>query len=317
MSDLQEDAGAPAAHQPAGKGRARWAVRTTVTVGAVVGAMATAAPASASPGPAANTVIATIPVFSPTLPYQEPVAAAVDPIRGLAYIVGFDGQVDVISERTNQVIHTINAPDYTSSTGFGLQDITIDPLTQNVFVTDIANNAVYKISEITDKVTATISTPDPHGIGVDPLDGKVFVSNYGEAQVSLISERTNTVIATAPVGTEPQFVVVDPLRGNVFVSNYGGTTVSVINERTLTLTASVSTGAERPFQLAADSANGQVYLTDLGGDTVSVISEASNTITGTISVPGVTDSIAVDPARANVYVGNTTGPVVSVIRAAR
>jgi DNA-binding beta-propeller fold protein YncE len=50
---------------------------------------------------------------------------------------------------------------------------------------------------------------------------------------------------------------------------------------------------------------------------VSVINEASNKITDTISVAGSTVSIAVDPIRANVYVGSDTGPVVSVIRTAR
>ena len=151
--------------------RASWAAGAVTTV--TLGAFALAGPASAAvTASPVNTVVATIPVFSPTLSDQEPVGAAVDPIRGLAYIVASTGRWTSSASSPTQVIHTINTPDYTSSTGFGLQDITVDPLTQNVYVTDLVNNAVYKISEITDQVTATISTPDPTASASIPWTGK-------------------------------------------------------------------------------------------------------------------------------------------------
>ena len=122
------------------------------------------------------------------------------------------------------------------------------------------------ISDRTNKVIATAPVgTEPQFVVVDPVRGNVFVANYGGTTVSVINARTESLTKTITVGDSPWPEIVDLVSGKVYVFNVFSSSVSVINERTLTVTASVSTGAERPFQLAADSANGQVYLTDLGG----------------------------------------------------
>ncbi|HEX3874643.1 MAG TPA: YncE family protein [Solirubrobacteraceae bacterium] len=147
------------------------------------------------------------------------------------------------------------------------------------------------------------------GVGVDPIRGTVYVANQnyneGLGTVSVIDEATNSVTATVTVGDYPYRVAVDPFAGTAYVDNFLSDSVSVIDERTNTVIATIPLPGGPAHDMAIDPYHGLVYIAE--GQTVQVISEKTKTVVDSITMPLSTDTVGVDPATGQVFVGEYTG----------
>ena len=157
-----------------------------------------------------------------------------------------------------------------------------------VFVTNLGSNNVSVISDVTNKVVATIPIGGSlASVAYDSGKGEVFVTNpnfvSNSGNVSVISDVTNKVVATIPVGAEPFGVAYDSGKGEVFVANGGSDNVSVISDASNTVVGTIPVGVE-PFGVAYDNGNGYVYVGNNDQGTISIIS--AGPATGVLGFPG-------------------------------
>ena len=200
----------------------------------------------------------------------------------------------------------------TISVGDDPDAVAVDPVSQEVYVTNSLSHTVSAINEFTNTVDATIDVGAgsyPDAVGVDPgtTDGTVYVGDLGNGTVSVIDEATNTVTATINAGTGPGAVGVDPATDTVYVANEFGNTVSVIDGATNTVTATIGVG-NFPTGVAVNPATNTVYVAaEFGAGTLSVIDGATNTVTATITLGTFTDAVGVNPVTNTLYVAIGSG----------
>jgi len=186
-------------------------------------------------------------------------------------------------------------PDAQVEVGYVPWGVAFDSGTGEVFVANFGSSNVSVISDVTDKVVATIPVGyQPSGIAYDPMRGELFVADYGSGAVSVISDATDLVVATIPVGEAPWDVAYDPLMAEVFVTNLDSSNVSVISDVSLKVVASIDVGVG-PSGIAFDAIHNNLYVANEGTNNVSVISGETDLIVATIDVGYEPLGVAVTP----------------------
>jgi YVTN family beta-propeller protein len=241
-----------------------------------------------------NGVIATIPL--PGGPAHD---MAIDPYHGLVYLAEGNTQ-QVISEKTNAVVHSITMPLYTDT-------VAVDPVTGLVFVGEYTGTLAI-LSEKSNRIINTITTGFNsylQAIGVDSATATVYVDTYatigddqysGPGSVAVVNERTDAVTHTISTdGNGPSGIAVDPFNHTLYVTNYDyespmtASVVSVINDRTDALVANVPVGVG-PAGVAVDPIRGSVY-------------SATNGTGGSTSQPGTVSVIKAAPPALQLGLG--------------
>jgi YVTN family beta-propeller protein len=95
-------------------------------------------------------------------------------------------------------------------------DITINPITNRIYVTNSFSNLVTVIDGKTNQIIANIPVgKNPHNINVD-LVGRVYVANLKSNSISVIDDITNTVISEISINSTPEAIKLnDPFNLNV------------------------------------------------------------------------------------------------------
>ena len=236
-----------------------------------------------------------------------------DSANGAIYVLGFDGNVKVVSDTTNNVVTTVNTG---IGDGAGHQLIyrqgeifvsSGDAKSQGVPPT------VTVISGSTNKVTAAITSSHwwyPVGMAYDSGTGNLYLADRGNlgnvpGAVYVISGSSNTVTASILVGQYPQQLCYDSGAHEIFVANSGGN-VSVISDINNQVVATIPVGTY-PYGIVYDSKMNEVFVYNENAQTVSVISDSSNTVVKTIT--GVTGNtvnpinIAYNPNKNEIFAG--------------
>jgi sugar lactone lactonase YvrE len=183
--------------------------------------------------------------------------------------------------------------------------ITIHRSTGDMFVADVVNNAIRKVTSggvvstyagtgsqgSTDATGTSASFFSPYAVTVDP-SGNVFVADYSNFLIRKIdTSRVVTTFAGSTegdangVGTNAQFksptgVVIDA-AGHLYVADYVNNVVRLVNgKQVVTTYAGYATGDadgtgtdvlfSNPFALAATT-NGKVYMVDVGNNKIKSI----------------------------------------------
>jgi YVTN family beta-propeller protein len=130
---------------------------------------------------ASNTILATITVGNVFI-----TDVAINPATRRAYIASDStpSNLYVLDSRTRQVLATV-------PTGQFASDVTLDPLSNLIFVTDGGGNQVFVVNGSTNAVTATVPLNgiEPSGIAVDPVTQQVYVSEFDSNQVEIMTEQ--------------------------------------------------------------------------------------------------------------------------------
>jgi YVTN family beta-propeller protein len=286
-------------------GARKFALKTAITIGTLVTALA--GPAAAEPNfcpvPPADTVVTTINnVTSPT-------GIVVDHFRGVVYATNFTTPtVSVIDENTNAVITTIPV-------GTLPYALAIDTFHGKVYVVNYSSASVSVIDEGTNTVTATITgvSGAGHDIAVDPVAGRVYVVTVS-GMLWVIDQESNAIINHLALPTAGGGVAVDPIRGTIYVALNGGghTGVEVVDPNTLTVTATIPLTTNNADWMAFEPIGRKLYVTgsnpyqEPANGAVFVVDTTTNTLAKTIpTLQNTVTSIAVDPVLRTIYVANT------------
>jgi YVTN family beta-propeller protein len=282
---------------------------------------------------------------------QDPIGVVVDEQTRTVYAVNAGSDtVAVINARTCNALDRRGCgakPALVNVPG-GPEFLALDSATNTIYVADSNSGMVSVINGNTcsaqtpngcQKAPASVNAgPGAFPIAVDQLTNTVYVgTNSG---VAVINGRTcdsadtrgcSAQPATLPLGNEPAGVAVDDADHTVYVSGEDGT-VGVINAATCNGTdtagcsdspRTVSVGSD-PRGDAYDPSTGTIYVTNSGSNTVSLLNASScgaSVAAGCSAVPrsfpvgSSPRRIAIDAASGTVYVVNTAGNTVSVIRA--
>ncbi len=208
------------------------------------------------------------------------------------------GQVAVVSEATNKVIHTIGV-------GSGPYELAYDSSTHTVYLSDSLAAQVTAINSTTFHVVATVTVgSQPEGITYDPADHALLVANFASNTLSVIDDRSNLVVATVAVGHGPQGVVAS--GGTAYVANSYSSDVSIVRVSSHTVLGTYPVGAG-PDQLAI--ADGDLFVANFGSGNVSVVNLTTGQSAGSLGVGGNPTSLTVlagtlyvaDPASNAIY----------------
>jgi YVTN family beta-propeller protein len=232
----------------------------------------------------------------------------------------------------NTVIKTIGIP------GTQPFDLAYDPEHDEMYVTNLGGNTVYRIDAVTLALVDNNTDPPnpitvenaPWGIDWDETHF-MYVTNFGSGSVSVIDTNTNTVIDAngadpgnaIQVGNGPTDITFDPDLLRMYVTNFSEGSVSVIDvDPTHTLTYNTvidripPTGSafESPVYITYDPVCKDMWVTNQDGTEVSIINTDTNEVIK--EIPGFTRpiGIAYDPDQHRMYVANSVNPgTVSVI----
>ena len=248
--------------------------------------------------------------------FQVPVsnAIAVNVVTGTLYIggsestaTGSESVVVAVSPKTGAVIATIPI---SSTPGFGVVALAIDPLTDRVFVSNASDNAITVINGKTNMVSASVPLGGqvPAGIAVNFLSCTVYAA-LNDNQVAILSEKTDK-LTFATYGSQTSGIAVDPFFAREYVTDgvFSSPTVGVLDHKGAT-EASVAVGLF-PQGIDVDFVTSQVFVANEADGTLSKIDEQSDSVVNTIPVD--VNSVVVNPRESTVYaVGSTSVTVLT------
>jgi YVTN family beta-propeller protein len=151
---------------------------------------------------------------------------AINSTTGTAYVSknasGVGGALAVIN-LSNNIVGTDIA------LGGSVSDLTINPVTNRVYVANTGNNSVDVVNATTGAVVTSINVgTSPSDVAVNTTTNCVFVANEASNSVTVINGATNAVAETISVGNGPKAIVADPLTDRVYTANRDGRSVSVL-----------------------------------------------------------------------------------------
>jgi YVTN family beta-propeller protein len=216
--------------------------------------------------------------------------------------------------------NTLIPGNYPAESGQNPVALAYDSGMGEIFVTNSNSNNVSVISDITDKVVATIPMASPgSAVTYDSGRGEIFVSNPILDNVTVIKDATNKVSATLAVNNTGQFgMVYDSGMGEVYVTNSNSRYIHVVADATNTIVKNIPTGA-LPEGLAYDAGKSEIFVSKFAGsapdvpDNVSVIADVTNKILTNVSVGHSPEGLAYDSGKGEIFVVNKGPNTVSVI----
>jgi YVTN family beta-propeller protein len=183
-----------------------------------------------------NSVISTLDVGTGTN------SIAVDSVKNLIYTT--NSEVLAIDGYTGDIIARMNA-------GMNPQDITLNPKTNQIYVSDAENSVVAVIDSATNTVTDVVKVGlTPHGIALNTTSNRIYVVNAEDNDLSVIDGFTNKVTSTVNVELFPEDVAANQDTNKVYVANSSSGTISVIRDALSLVTRSLDIGyVKTPYNM--------------------------------------------------------------------
>ena len=195
------------------------------------------------------------------------------------------------------------------------QDITINPKTNLLYVTNFNSNTTSVIDGKTNKVLTNIGVgAHPTGVAVNPTANMIYVANMDSNTTSVIDGETDKVLTNIGVGNSPVRVAVNPTTNMIYVANKFSNNVSVIDGKTNNVITTIDV-ENFPFGVAVNPNTNMIYVTHSGSsyNTTSVMDGKTDKVLGTAVVEFDPEAITVNPDTNMVYVVNTNSNTVSLL----
>lgn len=137
---------------------------------------------------------------------------------------------------------------------------------------------------------------------------RAYVTNRQDDTLSIVDLDTFQIVATTRVGSDPHNVIVDDAAGRAYVTLHGAygvraDAVAVVATDSGALLATWPTGPF-PAALNLDPGLGRLFVLSEGDNSVTVLDVQDGRSVARIDVPGNAMDLAVDAARARVYVAS-------------
>ena len=154
--------------------------------------------------------------------------------------------------------------------------IAVNPVTNQIYVANMASNTVTEIDGATNATTTLPVGMGPNFIAVNSVTNKIYVANGGESTVTVIDGATHTT-TTVNVALGPIDIAVNSVTNKVYVVDVEGNNAPAAlteidgstNAVTVVLTSSQLAG------VAVNSATNMIYASE-GVDSIWVVNGATN-----------------------------------------
>jgi YVTN family beta-propeller protein len=206
--------------------------------------------------------------------------------------------VTVIDGKTNTVV--TNIPVTTVLNGF-LAGITVNPLTNTIYVSDNTNQDIVVIDGKTNTVTGTISVSGtPWELAINSFTNQLYVT-LGTSTLDIINVVNKDILPVSTgAGTIGFNVAVDWLTGHVLVTNtQAGASSTAILDHDGKILAQVE-GGQGAYGVDVDPLSELAFVADNNDNNTSVINTRTKTLKGTI-VGTFGSFVSVNPVTRKVY----------------
>ena len=106
--------------------------------------------------------------------------------------------------------------------GDGPQAISVNPITNKIYVANTVSGNVTVIDGATNDTTTVDVGSDPYSVVVNTNTNKIYVTNAGDNSVTVIDGATDLVDTTIDVGEAPIIACVNPTTNMIYTANGGG-----------------------------------------------------------------------------------------------
>lgn len=253
---------------------------------------------------AVESVIATVPTAA------GPNNIAINPVTNKIYVanaVSYDPYGNYIWGNTVTVIDGATNNTSTVEVGTYPRAITVNPVTNKIYVANYYSYTISVIDGDTDTVINTISADSPNAIAVNTVTNMIYAtSSYGDF-VTVIDGNTNYV-TTVPSGgglfSNTYGIAIDSLANKIYVLHGGGPWWDPINS-VMVLDGATNTSIDvpvgyEPIYIAVNPVTNKIYMAAYNGR-ISVMDGATYSVTHFPA--GNVFSLTVNPATNRIYVG--------------
>jgi DNA-binding beta-propeller fold protein YncE len=239
---------------------------------------------------------------------------AVDYLAARIYVAGCNYNVDpspctvtVIDEYSLNTLKTIPI---TTTPGFGLTGIVVNPVTQLVYVANGSDNVITVIEGSKEKVLGDIYLDgnSPAAVALNPILGRLYVP-FGTNEVGIVDTHNNFLIKTTEFGSVTVGAASNIVDGNVFVTDQEiGPSQTGVFDATGKLLKSITVD-DAPLGVDVDPFTNLAFVVSTALDNVTVIDGATHKVTAVVTgVPG--SYVAVNYSSRKVYVSGQIGVTV-------
>jgi YVTN family beta-propeller protein len=183
--------------------------------------------------------------------------------------------VTVIDGNSNKITQTVTV-------GASPQSLTINTLTNHIYVADLKGNAMTDIDGATNVATSAVPSQlnAPSLIAVDPANSLIWMVNNGSNIVTEFRPSLNLSPINITVGNNPDGLGVNPVTDKIYVSSPTDSTISIIDGASNAPFTNVTPSAPTtipdttgPVSIAINPVTNQIYVTNLQGKSVTAITE--------------------------------------------
>jgi RHS repeat-associated protein len=206
----------------------------------------------------------------------------------------------------------------TIAVGLNPQDMTINTVTNKIYVLNITDSTVTVVDGATNATSTIAVTPGAFDLDVNENTNKIYVLNTYDT-ITVIDGATNSLSLITGL-TFPSRMAVNPITNKIYVSDedlsYAFGSVKEIDGATDTITATtILARGSWPTIININPLTNKVYVADSNINILTVIDGATDTVITTIpSAPGgFLSGVAVNPATNYIYVPDSTNNKMMVL----
>lgn len=241
----------------------------------------------------------------------EPYAMAYNAANGYVYVTD-NNTNDVSVVNGTQVIARVVV-------GSGPLDVVYNPSNQRIYVVNENSDNVSVINGTVKEMDIAVGNR-PVNLVYNPVNGYIYAMNSISDTVSVIDGAA--VIGTIPIGDHPSVAVVNEIAGSsnygqVYVTNLNSNNVTVIGGSSgMSIIGTLPVGLQ-PSDISMNNHNSYLYVVTSDDNSVSIFDTSTTplpTWARTVIVNTHPTASAVDQVNDNVYVLNTWGDSLNVLR---
>jgi YVTN family beta-propeller protein len=166
----------------------------------------------------------------------------------------------------------------TINVGNGPSGISVNAVTNLIYVANRRDNSISVIDGATNSVKATINVGGNFtGLSVNSINNRINLLNLDTKSVMIIDGSSNEVIATIPAGTNPGAIAQNQGTDFIYVADQDSNNISFIDGSTNMITDMVGVGMS-PESIGVNTVANNIYAGNFGNSSISVLTAPDFTL---------------------------------------